>query len=248
MIAGVMGDNSPGLSGGRRGRALPQQFIRKIIAIFMIMGFSFRARSCGRGRGRGRSPRGDIAALDPTVFWRIMFFYIGAIAVIGTCCVHGPSLLSAADDSERTTHHFDRPSRSARMGVGAAAAVMNAVILASILSAGNLVCTLPRTCCTRWPSGARHPRSLRAYQGRRSRLRGGGGDSDCGVASSLALVFNDAVSAGEHRRYFRHHLWLGIAVSHIRFHAACCREYRLGLPYRSPLLPGWSHHPLSSCA
>ena len=50
--------------------------------------------------GESENPRRDVPRSIRTVFWRIMFFYIGAIAVIGTLLPYtDPSLLSAAEES-----------------------------------------------------------------------------------------------------------------------------------------------------
>ncbi len=157
MIAGVMGDNSPGLSNWTTGDAPFHNGFVGVIAVFMIAGFSFQGTELvGVAAGESENPRRDVPRSIRTVFWRIMFFYIGAIAVIGTLLPYtDPSLLSAADDSANNVAQSPFTLVFARMGIGAAAAVMNAVILTSILSAGNsglyaasrmLHSMAPRTC------------------------------------------------------------------------------------------------------
>ena len=139
MIAGVMGDNSPGLSNWTIGDAPFHNGFVGVIAVFMIAGFSFQGTELvGVAAGESENPRRDVPRSIRTVFWRIMFFYIGAIAVIGTLLPYtDPSLLRAADDSANNIAQSPFTLVFARMGIGAAAAVMNAVILTSILSAGN---------------------------------------------------------------------------------------------------------------
>jgi len=136
MIAGVMGENSPGLSNWTIGDAPFHNGFVGVIAVFMIAGFSFQGTELvGVAAGESENPRRDVPRSIRTVFWRIMFFYIGAIAVIGFLIPFtDPRLLDSAEDNIAVapfTLVFDNA------GVLAAAAIMNAVILTSILSAGN---------------------------------------------------------------------------------------------------------------
>ena len=177
-----------------------------------------------------------------TVFWRIMFFYIGAIAVIGTLLPYtDPSLLSAADDSANNIAQSPFTLVFARMGVGAAAAVMNAVILTSILSAGNSGLYAA--------SRMLHSMALkRQAPAIFARVTKGGVPgyamavttvtAACGFLTQL--VFEDAyiwlVNIVGISGII---MWLGIAVSHLRFRRAYLLQgYRLeDLPYRSPFFP-----------
>ena len=89
----------------------------------------------GVAAGESSNPRRDVPRAIKTVFWRIMFFYIGAIAIIGTLIPFtDPNLLR---DSASDVAYSPFTLVFERMGVAAAAAVMNAVILTAILSAGN---------------------------------------------------------------------------------------------------------------
>ena len=101
MIAGVMGMNSPGLSNWSIGDAPFHNGFVGVIAVFMIAGFSFQGTELvGVAAGESENPQRDVPRSIRTVFWRIMFFYIGAIAVIGTLLPYtDPSLLSAAEES-----------------------------------------------------------------------------------------------------------------------------------------------------
>ena len=135
MIFGIFND-SPGVQNWTAGDAPFHGGFLSIISVFMIAGFSFQGTELvGVAAGESSNPRRDVPRAIKTVFWRIMFFYIGAIAIIGTLIPYtDPNLLrdSAADIAYSPfTLVFER------MGVAAAAAVMNAVILTAILSAGN---------------------------------------------------------------------------------------------------------------
>ncbi len=58
-----------------------------VIAVFMIAGFSFQGTELvGVAAGESENPRRDVPRSIRTVFWRIMFFYIDAIAVGSAAC------------------------------------------------------------------------------------------------------------------------------------------------------------------
>ena len=243
MIAGVMGTNSPGLSNWTTGDAPFHNGFVGVIAVFMIAGFSFQGTELvGVAAGESENPRRDVPRSIRTVFWRIMFFYIGAIAVIGTLLPYtDPSLLSAADDNANNVAQSPFTLVFARMGIGAAAAVMNAVILTSILSAGN----------SGLYAASRMLHSM-ALKGQAPAIfarvtKGGVPGYAMAVTTVTAalgfltqLVFNDAyiwlVNIVGISGII---MWLGIAVSHLRFRRAYWLQgYRLeDLPYRSPFYP-----------
>ena len=127
------------------------------------------------------------------------------------------------------------------MGVGAAAAVMNAVILTSILSAGNSGLYAA--------SRMLHSMALkRQAPAIFARVTKGGVPAYAMAVTTVTaalgfltqLVFNDAyiwlVNIVGISGII---MWLGIAVSHIRFRRAYLLQgYRLeDLPYRSPFFP-----------
>lgn len=253
MIAGVMGENSPGLSNWTTGDAPFHNGFVGVIAVFMIAGFSFQGTELvGVAAGESENPRRDVPRSIRTVFWRIMFFYIGAIAVIGTLLPYtDPSLLSAADDSANNIAQSPFTLVFARMGIGAAAAVMNAVILTSILSAGNSGLYAA--------SRMLHSMALkRQAPAIFARVTKGGVPAYAMAVTTVTaacgfltqLVFNDAyiwlVNIVGISGII---MWLGIAVSHIRFRRAYLLQgYRLeDLPYRSPFFPAVPSS-LSSCA
>ena len=243
MIAGVMGTNSPGLANWTTGDAPFHNGFVGIIAVFMIAGFSFQGTELvGVAAGESENPRRDVPRSIRTVFWRIMFFYIGAIAIIGTLLPYtDPSLLSAADDTANNVAQSPFTLVFARMGIGAAAAVMNAVILTSILSAGN----------SGLYAASRMLHSM-ALKGQAPALfarvtKGGVPGYAMALTTVMAacgfltqLVFEDAYTwlvniVGISGII----MWLGIAVSHIRFRRAYLLQgNRLeDLPYRSPFFP-----------
>lgn len=136
MILGIMGGESPGFSNWTNGDApFPGGFL-PIISIFMIAGFSFQGTELvGIAAGEVENPEVAIPRAIKTVFIRIILFYIGAIIIIGFLLPYNdPNLLQTGIENISVspfTLIFEKA------GVAAAASVMNAVILTSILSCGN---------------------------------------------------------------------------------------------------------------
>lgn len=140
MIFGILGGPSPGfsnwtLSNGEQSSPFVNG-AAGVLGVFMIAGFSFQGTELvAVAAGEAEDPDRNVPKAIRTVFIRILLFYIGAIAVIGFLIPFtDPRLLDSAEDNIAVapfTLVFDNA------GVLAAAAIMNAVILTSILSAGN---------------------------------------------------------------------------------------------------------------
>ncbi|MDU5843327.1 MAG: amino acid permease, partial [Cutibacterium avidum] len=135
MIAGIMG-SSPGVSNWHHGDAPFVKGFGGIMTVFLIAGFSFQGTELiGIAAGESKDPGTAIPKATKQIFWRIMIFYIGAIAVIGLLLPYTDPNLLAGEVTDVAVSPFTLVLR--RAGVAAAAAVMNAVILTSVLSAGN---------------------------------------------------------------------------------------------------------------
>lgn len=136
MIAGVMGGQSPGLTNLRIGDAPFVGGFGGAMAVFLIAGFSFQGTELiGIAAGESKDPATAVPKAVRQIFWRIMIFYIGAIAVIGILISYTDPHLLAGDVTQVAMSPFTLVL--GRAGIAGAAAVMNAVILTSILSAGN---------------------------------------------------------------------------------------------------------------
>ncbi|AJC69186.1 gamma-aminobutyrate permease [Trueperella pyogenes TP8] len=135
MILGIMGGSSPGTSNWTTGSAPFVNGGMGVLSVFMIAGFSFQGTEMvGIAAGEAEDPDRNIPRAIRAVFWRILIFYIAAIAVIGFLLPYtDPALLNPNGDIALSpfTLVFERA------GVAAAAAIMNAVILTSVLSAGT---------------------------------------------------------------------------------------------------------------
>lgn len=136
MIVGIMGGDSPGTSNWTKGEAPFVGGWQGMLGIFMIAGFSFQGTEMiGVAAGEADDPEKSIPRAIKAVFYRIMLFYIGAIAVVGFLISYTDKRLLSADIDNIAVSPFTLIFE--RAGIAGAASLMNAVILTSILSAGN---------------------------------------------------------------------------------------------------------------
>ena len=111
-----------------------------ILGVFLIAGFSFQGTELiGITAGETANPEESIPKAVKQIFWRILIFYILAILVIGLLIPHTSDELLGADIGAGAENIAKSPFTLVfeRAGFAFAAAVMNAVILSSVLSAGN---------------------------------------------------------------------------------------------------------------
>ncbi|WP_018024006.1 amino acid permease [Corynebacterium ulceribovis] len=136
MIFGIMGGE---MTSGENWTTGDAPFVgggMGILAVFIVAGYSFQGTELvGIAAGEAENPEKTLPRAIRTIFWRIMLFYIGAIAIIGFLIPYtDPNLLRASEENIAVspfTLVFDRA------GIALAAGLMNAVILTSVLSAGN---------------------------------------------------------------------------------------------------------------
>lgn len=140
-IFGIIGGEYIGMHNFTIGEApfLGEGFSGKfltMLGVFLIAGFSFQGTELiGVTAGESANPQVSIPKAIKQVFWRILIFYILAILVIGLLIPYTSPQLLGADVNEIAKSPFTLVFE--RGGLAFAAAVMNAVILTSILSAGN---------------------------------------------------------------------------------------------------------------
>ncbi|MDR0228861.1 MAG: amino acid permease [Flavobacteriaceae bacterium] len=107
-----------------------------VLGVFLIAGFSFQGTELiGITAGESENPEKNIPKAIKQVFWRIVVFYILAIFIIGLIIPYTSPQLLGADITEVAKSPFTLVFEKAHWTF--AAAIMNAVILTSILSAGN---------------------------------------------------------------------------------------------------------------
>lgn len=136
MIMGIMGGSSPGFENWTIGEAPFVNGAVGILSIFMIAGFSFQGTEMlGIAAGESENPEVAIPKATKAVFWRILIFYVLAIAVVGFMIPYTDESLLQSGLDNLSVSPFTLVFQKA--GLAAAASVMNAVILTSVLSAGN---------------------------------------------------------------------------------------------------------------
>lgn len=107
-----------------------------LIGVAMIVGFSFQGTEfVGIAAGETENPGRNIPKAVRQIFWRILLFYVCTIIVIGLLIPYTDPRLLKDGLSDITISPFTLIFQKADML--AAAAIMNAVILTSVLSAGN---------------------------------------------------------------------------------------------------------------
>ncbi|OLS08203.1 gamma-aminobutyrate permease [Staphylococcus epidermidis] len=139
-IVGIMGGKFVGFEtftkgggpilGGNLGGSL-----LSILGVFLVAGFSFQGTELiGITAGESENPERAVPKAIKQVFWRILLFYILAIFIIGMLIPYDSSALMGGENSISTSP-FTLVFQNA--GLAFAASFMNAVILTSVLSAGN---------------------------------------------------------------------------------------------------------------
>ncbi|EKI2179687.1 amino acid permease [Listeria monocytogenes] len=135
-IVGILGGEVIGFSNFTAGNAPFKGGFFAILGTFLIAGFSFQGTEMvGIAAGESATPETSVPKAIKQVFWRILLFYIFAIFIIGMIIPYtNPNLLSA-EATDVAISPFTLVFEKA--GLAFAASVMNAVILTSVLSAGN---------------------------------------------------------------------------------------------------------------
>ena len=215
-----------------------------ILGVFLIAGFSFQGTELiGITAGETANPEESIPKAVKQIFWRILIFYILAILVIGLLIPYTSPQLLGADVDEIAKSPFTLVFE--RAGLAFAAALMNAVILSSILSAGNSgMYASTRMLYAMGKDGLAWP--LFARTGRRSGVPHNAVFATALVILAIFLLqLDDRV--GKHMYEYilaasgltGFIAWLGIAISHYRFRRAYIAQGKPleALTYRAKWFP-----------
>ena len=239
MIFGIIGGKALEFHNWTVGDAPFVGGFEGILLVLMIAGYSFQGTELvGIAAGESDNPRKNIPRAVNTIFWRITIFYIGGIAVIGTIIPYmDKNLLNSSDVAVSPfTLLFEHS------GFPMAAAIMNAVILTAVLSAGNsgmyastrMLFALakegkaPKIFCKVSKGGIPVPALLfTAMFGMLSFFT-----SLFGEGAIYAWIVNLSGLLG-------FIAWLGIAISHLRFRRAFKAQGKdlSVLPYRAKMFP-----------
>jgi len=140
-IVGVLGGHTIGfqnwvLDAGDGRKAPFVGGFAAMMSVFAVAGFSFQGTEIvGLAAAETENPEKNVPKAIKSVFWRILLFYVGAIFIISTLVPFTePDLLNGS-----VTNVAASPMVIVyrQIGFAAAASVMNAVILTSVLSCGN---------------------------------------------------------------------------------------------------------------
>lgn len=107
-----------------------------ILAVFVVAGYSFQGTELvGITAGESATPEESVPKAIKQVFWRILLFYILSIFVIAALINYTDPSLLRSDAAHVAVSPFALVFK--RAGFAAAASVMNAIILTSVLSSAN---------------------------------------------------------------------------------------------------------------
>jgi lysine-specific permease len=239
MIFGIMGGHTGGFdtftTHSFKGGYL------SVISVFMIVGFAFQGTELvGIAAGESENPAENMPKAIKQIFWRILLFYVLAIFVIG-CLVsaNDPQLLSS-DVKDIAVSPFTLVFK--RAGLAFSAAVMNAVILTSVLSAGNSALYAASRVLWVLAEEGKAPRFLRKVNKRGLPTNALYLSTIIGMMCFLTSLFGDGtvynwlLNASGLAGFLS---WLGITITHLRFRKAYLAQGRKlsDLPYLAKLYP-----------
>ncbi|KAI7858426.1 amino acid permease/ SLC12A domain-containing protein [Circinella umbellata] len=196
------------------------------VSVLLSAGFSFQGTEVvGITAGEAKNPTKTLPRAIRNTFYRIVFFYICTIFLIGLCIPYDDERLAAGDDS--ATASFTLVFELA--GINGGAHFVNTVILLSVLSAANSsLYTTSRTLL-----GLSRDGNAPAFLGRVNRF----GSPYLAVCFSsvigFACVFASIYSASAAFVWFLSITavsgfisWWGIAFVHLRFRRAYVKQGR----------------------
>ncbi|MFJ7937946.1 amino acid permease [Peribacillus sp. NPDC096622] len=239
IILGIMGGKDPiGFSNFTMGEGPFNGGFFTILGVFMAAGFSFQGTELlGVTAGESEDPEKNIPKAIKSVFWRIILFYILAIFVIGMIIPFTDSRLLSEDVAVSPfTLVFERA------GLAFAASIMNAIILSSVLSAGNSGMYASTRMLWDLARDGKAPKFLGKLDKRGVPVNALIVTSLVGCVAFLASFFGDGVvyiwllNASGMAGFVT---WVGIAIAHYRFRKAYAAQGldMNALPFRAKGFP-----------
>ncbi len=246
MILGIMGGHNVGfqnwtLDGGDGTKAPFVGGFAAMMSVFLIAGFSFQGTEIvGLAAAETANPEKNVPKAIKSVFWRILLFYIGSIFVVGTLVPYtSPDLLGGSIENVAASPMVIVFKNA---GFAAAASVINAVILTSVLSCGNSGLYTSSRMLHAMASRGNAPKIF-------SRVSKSGVPVYAVWATGLIAAlsfFASMVGEGKIYQIFYNAsgitgfiIWLGIAICHYRFRKAWVAQgHKIEeLKYKSYLYP-----------
>ncbi|WP_152395145.1 amino acid permease [Paenibacillus guangzhouensis] len=241
MIFGIMGGKSPGFSNFTMDGGPFHGGFLTILGVFMAAGFSFQGTELiGVAAGESENPRENVPRAIRQIFWRILIFYILAIFVIAMLIPYTNPNLVRGGLEDIAISPFTIIFENA--GLAFAAAVMNAVILTSVLSAGNSGMYASTRVLWVLAKEGKAPKFLGKLNRNGVPINALIVTAAVGMLAFLASFFGDGVvytwllNASGMSGFIA---WIGIAISHYRFRRAFTAQGRSldELPYRAKWFP-----------
>lgn len=241
MIFGIMGGEAVGFKNFTVDDAPFHGGFMALLGIFMAAGFSFQGTELlGVAAGESDNPKESIPKAIRQVFWRILLFYVLAIFVIGLLLPYTHPSLISGDIEGIAKSPFTIVFEKA--GLAFSASVMNAVILTSVLSAGNSGMYASTRILWVLAKEGKAPKLFAKLDDRGIPVNALLATSAVGILAFLASFFGDGavytwlLNASGMSGFIA---WLGIAVSHYRFRRAYTIQGRdlSDLPYRAKWFP-----------
>lgn len=212
-----------------------------MIGVAMIVGFSFQGTELiGIAAGESEDPEKNIPRAMKQVFWRILLFYVLAIFVISLIIPYTDPRLLRSEAGDISVSPFTLVFQNA--GLLSAAAVMNTVILTSVLSAGNSGLYASTRMLYALAKEGKAPRIF-------SWVSKSGVPVNALIATTLIAMLCFLTSMFEDQRVYLWLLnmsgmtgfiaWLGIAISHYRFRRGMMVQGldTSKLPYKASCFP-----------
>jgi lysine-specific permease len=144
MMTGMIGGHGIGFQNWTLGDAKSGSHapfvggLTSVLTVFLVAGFSFQGtEGVGLAAAETADPSKNVPKAIKSVFWRILLFYIGSIFVVGTLISYTDPNLMHGDESHIAFSPFTMVFQQLPRFGYYAANLMNAVILSSVLSAGN---------------------------------------------------------------------------------------------------------------
>jgi lysine-specific permease len=239
IILGITGGNDPiGFSNFVANGGPFNGGFFTVLGVFMVAGFSFQGTELlGVAAGESEDPEKNIPRAIKSVFWRILLFYILAILVIGMIIPFTDERLLSSDIAVSPfTLVFERA------GLAFAASLMNAIILSSVLSAGNSGMYASTRMLWDLARDGQAPKFLGKLDSRGVPVNALILTSLIGTLAFLASLFGDGVvyvwllNASGMAGFVT---WVGIAIAHYRFRKAYVAQGRnlKELPYLAKGFP-----------
>lgn len=220
-IFGILGGKATYLNNFTYKKAPFVGGVPAVLSVFIVAGFSFQGTELvGVTAGESENPAESVPKAIKQVFWRILLFYILSIFVIAAIIPYTSKYLLGSSASDIAISPFTLVFK--RAGLAAAASVMNAVILTSVLSSANSGMYASTRMLYSMAEDGDAPKIFAKVNKRGVPMVSLIGTAIVGLLTFLTSIFGNQiyqwlVAASGLTGFIA---WVGIAISHYRFRRA----------------------------